>query len=252
VDATESGVPAGGTSTTPRRRTGAVVGGAHTLLAHSPFSRSRRFERFLSPVARPDLVRLGTEYGGWTVPQGLLDAQSVVYSCGAGTDISFDLALIEAVGCAVHIFDPTPSSVSLVEDAASREPRIDFHPWAIWSADQRLRLFSPDYGDSNFSAINLHGTAGGFDAEARSLSSIMRELGHERLDLLKLDIEGAEYAVLDDLLASGLEVGVACVEFHKNPSIKAMRRSAARLRQAGFTPVAVDGFDVTFVRSRTV
>jgi FkbM family methyltransferase len=220
------------------------------VLANSPFSRSRRFERFLSPAARSDLVRLGTDYGGWTIPLGLLDGRSIVYSCGAGTDISFDLALIEAAGCSVHIFDPTPSSVSLVEDAACREPRIAFHPWAIWSADQRLRLFSPDYGDSNFSAINLHGTTGGIDAEARSLSSIMSELGHERLDLLKLDIEGAEYAVIEDLLACGLEVGVVCVEFHKNPSIRAMRGSAARLRRAGFIAVAVDGFDVTFVHSR--
>ena len=32
------------------------------------------------------------------------------------------------------------------------------------------------------------------------LSTIMSELGHERLDVLKMDIEGAEYAVLDDML----------------------------------------------------
>lgn len=224
--------------------------GVRNLLARTPLSRSNRFARCLSPIARADLVRLGTEYGGWTIPRTLLSADSIVYSCGAGIDISFDLELVEAVGCRVHLFDPTPSSAPYVERAAGHEPRIEFHRWAIWSADQTLRLFSPDYGDSNFSAVNLHGTDSGFDAVARSLPSIMRELGHGRLDLLKLDIEGAEYAVLDDLLASSVDVGVVCVEFHKNPSIRDMRRSAERLRAAGFTPVAVDGFDVTFVHAQ--
>lgn len=178
-----------------------------------------------------------------------MHSESIVYSCGAGTDISFDLALAETAGCDVHVFDPTPSSATYMEQAAAGEPRVRFHPWAVWSADQTLRLFAPDYGDSNFSAINLHHTGGGFDAPARSLPSIMSELGHERLDLLKLDIEGAEYAVLDSMLASRVPVGILCVEFHPNPSIRDMRERVRRLRGAGFTPVAIDGFDVTFVRS---
>ena len=42
----------------------------------------------------------------------------------------------------------------------------------------------------------------------------MSALGHERLDLLKMDIEGAEYAVLDDMLQSGILPDQLLVEFH--------------------------------------
>jgi hypothetical protein len=42
----------------------------------------------------------------------------------------------------------------------------------------------------------------------------MRELGHTRLDLLKLDIEGAEYEVLKSI--GSTRIGVLCVEFDEN------------------------------------
>ena len=82
----------------------------------------------------------------------------------------------------------------------------------------------------------------------RSLTSIAAELGHERIDLLKLDIEGAEYEVLGTLLASDLRPRVLAVEFHKTPSIRPMVTTSRALRADGYVPVALRGFDVTFVR----
>ena len=35
----------------------------------------------------------------------------------------------------------------------------------------------------------------------------MGELGHDRIDLLKMDIEGAEYEVIRDVVESGVDVG---------------------------------------------
>ncbi|GIS18490.1 MAG: hypothetical protein CM15mP120_04060 [Pseudomonadota bacterium] len=42
----------------------------------------------------------------------------------------------------------------------------------------------------------------------------MRDLGHDHLDVLKMDIEGAEYAVLDDMLQSNILPDQLLVEFH--------------------------------------
>ena len=35
-------------------------------------------------------------------------------------------------------------------------------------------------------------------------SIIMAKLGHSSLDILKIDIEGAEYDVIEDMLSSGI------------------------------------------------
>lgn len=193
------------------------------------------------------MVRIGSHYGGWAIPDDLVERSWICYSGGSGNDISFDLGFIGRYGCVIHAFDPTPSSIEHVKHAASDEDRFRFFPWGLWSEDETIRFYEPDYSDSNFSAVNLHNTDGYFEASCRSLQSIMRELGHDRIDLLKLDIEGAEYKVLQPIIAGELEPTVLCVEFHKTNGIGPAVQSVRQLRSAGYRAVSVDGYDVTFV-----
>jgi len=51
-------------------------------------------------------------------------------------------------------------------------------------------------------------------APVRHIATIMKELGHGSIDLLKMDIEGAEYGVIEDLSSSQIPIGQICVEFH--------------------------------------
>src|SRR5262249_4455353 len=52
------------------------------------------------------------------------------------------------------------------------------------------------------SATNLFATERYFEANGFSLETIMRQLGHDRIDILKLDIEGAALPVLKHLVKS--------------------------------------------------
>jgi hypothetical protein len=74
----------------------------------------------------------------------------------------------------------------------------------------------------------------------------MDELGHRHLDLLKLDIEGAEYEVLESLEAEGIVSRILCVEFHRTPLISAMVRAARKLSK-DYLPLSVSYFDTTWV-----
>jgi FkbM family methyltransferase len=197
-------------------------------------------------------VRLGSDYGAREIPGGLLGEGSVCYSGGVGDDVSFDLALIERHGCVVHAFDPTPRSSRHGSEVAAREPRFRFHPYALAGSDGELVLHAPAGAEDpeavqNWSIERAEGSSLTVTAPSRSLRSLMAELGHDRIDLLKLDIEGAEYEVLRTALDEQIPIRILCVEFHKNPSIEAMIDSARALAGAGFEAVAVDGFDATFV-----
>jgi Methyltransferase FkbM domain len=61
--------------------------------------------------------------------------------------------------------------------------------------------------------MNLQGTAKSFTGQVRTISSLMAEYGHQRIDLLKLDIEGAEHEVVPSVVAATVRRTVICVEF---------------------------------------
>lgn len=157
----------------------------------------------------------GAGYGAWPCIAKRLHKDSVVYSVGVGFDTGFDQALIAEFGLVIHGFDPTPRVIEWLQ----RNPQpaaFEFHPLGLAWMDGELSFAAPTRENA------VSGTvvpAAVVDQETVSvpvsrLSTIMSELGHERLDLLKMDIEGAEYAVLDDMLQSGILPDQLLVEFH--------------------------------------
>lgn len=194
------------------------------------------------------LVKLGSDYGGWIIPPSLLGKDSVCYCAGVGEDISFDLELIRRFGCEVYAFDPTPRSAAYVRRVAENESRYHFQPVGLWSEKAVMKFFAPkDPRHVSHSIMNLQGTSDFFEAACERLSDLMRSLGHTRLDLLKMDIEGAEWQVLETLIEDRVSVGILCVEFDQPAAFWRIMRMVKRLRSAGYSLVAVDGWNYAFV-----
>jgi hypothetical protein len=88
----------------------------------------------------------------------------------------------------------------------------------------------------------------------RRLSSLMAELGHDRIDVLKMDIEGGEYGAIDDFLAAGVRPGQVLVEFHHNlPGVPFARTLGAihSLEGAGYRLFHVSrrGLELSFAQA---
>jgi hypothetical protein len=65
----------------------------------------------------------------------------------------------------------------------------------------------------------------------------MKELGHDSIDILKMDVEGAEYAVLHDVLENSIIVRQLCVEFHhrwREIGVSKTREAISALRARGY------------------
>jgi FkbM family methyltransferase len=208
-----------------------------------------RFARQVEPQPYPGLQRLGSGYGGYVVPLDLIGKGWICYSGGLGEDISFELELAARCRCHIYGFDPVPKSIAYVSATADGNDRFTLFPVGLWSTDSTVELFVPANGDHvSHSIVNLQGTNDSITATCRSLRSLMTELGHPRIDLLKLDVEGAEYEVLKPVFAGDLSCRVLCVDFHKVTSLDDMVASVNRLRDVGYVPVHVYRTDVTFVR----
>ena len=146
-----------------------------------------------------------------------LSAESIVYSFGAGTDISFDLGMNQNFGCPVHVFDPTPRSIVWIAEQAL-PPKVKFHAYGIGDRDGEISFYAPRRASSShFSPVKRYtDTTDGemVSAPVLRLSSILKQLGHTRIDVMKMDIEGGEYDVIADFVGSDIEVDQLLLEFH--------------------------------------
>lgn len=196
---------------------------------------------------RDDLVRIGSSYGGWWVPTSLINEGSVCYFAGVGTDISFDLGVIERFGCDVYAFDPTPGSGEWVKGQTLPE-KFHFVPVGVSDTEGTLRFYAPaDPNHISHSVKNLQRTSTYFDAPVRSISGLMAELGHTHIDVLKLDVEGAEHDTIRGMIYAGIRPRVICVEYDMPEPLSWSRATTKALRQAGYELVKVEGLNATFV-----
>jgi len=71
-------------------------------------------QRTLGRAAPHSLQRIGTDYGGWYCVPALMRPGDTAICCGAGEDISFDVALNARYGMRVLCVDPTARAVQHV------------------------------------------------------------------------------------------------------------------------------------------
>lgn len=205
--------------------------------------------RLITPVVSdPSLERLGSLHGGWWVPMARLGTESVCYSAGVGEDTTFDEALISAVGCDVWGLDPTPRAVAHARTI--QDPRFHLETVGVFGEDRTMRFYAPrDPHHVSHSVTNAQSTETYFEAECQTVRTIMRRLGHDEVDLLKLDIEGAEASVLDDLLSEGPHPRVLCVELDQPEMPWLTLARLKRLRRTGYECLRVEGRNFTFALS---
>ncbi|MEZ5071177.1 MAG: FkbM family methyltransferase [Bacteroidales bacterium] len=200
-------------------------------------------------------VTLGNRYAAWTVCPDFLDAKSLVLSFGAGEDVSFDLALMERTGAEVHVFDPSPASVEWISKQ-TLPPGFRFHPYGLAAEEGILSFQEPEEpGLKSLKLTERDGGSGGrmHALPVKRLSGILEELGESRIDVLKMDIEGAEYEVIPDLIREGITVVQLLVEFHHRfpeHGVGKTKQAIARLNEAGFRifHVSANGEEFSFVR----
>lgn len=183
---------------------------------------------------------LGSGIGAWAVTPAGLAADSVVYSFGVGRDLSFDLSMVRRFGCTVHCFDPTPAAGQWVR-TQQLPPQIVFHAVGLAAYDGMLAFHPPRKKTSaHFTPVRRYRDDAGqacVEAPVQRLTTIMNGLGHRRIDLLKVDIEGGEYDALRDVMEAGVPVGQLLVEFHHCYSTIPLARTVETvnlLRRSGF------------------
>ena len=143
------------------------------------------------------------------------EQRCVVYSFGSRGDDLFERRVLQlAPGCEVHIFDRSAP----VRPA----PRGGYGPYAR-TARYHCRYLTAD--------------------NASSLSTYMRQLGHDYLDVLKVDIEGTEWDVFPGIDWPRARIGQIQVEIHParpRSTVGHVDALFATLEAAGYRVISIE------------
>ncbi len=207
-------------------------------------------EVFLHAEVQVPTIRLGAGGDRWSIATDRLQAGMVLYTLGVGDDLHFERDVIRQFGLVVHAFDPTPASLAWV---ARQElpPGFTMHPYGVAGYDGTAKFSGPMKGYISWSLARKRGEGPPMELPVRRLLTLRRGLDLPIPDIIKMDIEGAEYDVLADLIATDLRPSQILVEFHHRfPEIgaKRTRQAVAMLRTAGYrlAYVGSGGWDCTF------
>jgi FkbM family methyltransferase len=224
-----------------------------------------RIKRFIKFLLGRDLfpsldltcskIRLGSAYGGWDiVPLNNVDNRElVIYSFGVGEDATFDIALIEKYGLSVHAFDPTPKSLTWAKKQDFPATFI-MHEYGLADFDGDA-VFNPPENPDHVSHTILEKNCNkdcSITVSMKRLPTIMKELKHNEIEVLKMDIEGAEYAVIKDIVNSTIRPKQLLVEFHHRfPNVGACKTKEAikDLRDIGYAIFSISstGEEISFI-----
>jgi FkbM family methyltransferase len=204
--------------------------------------RRRLFEWRLARVRiepGPQIVELGSQYGGWKIPVGAVAEGDICYCIGSGGDVTFDLELIRRYGAVARAVDPVAAYGSAALEAAAGEPRFSFRQAAVTVRDGPIRMQTHHEADSkSLSAAALYDTDDWVEVDGRTIPSLMREFGDDHIDLLKVDVEGIEYELVPALDLTGLGVNVFAIQLHHTGTIRAALRLIESVQRQGFRLVA--------------
>ena len=92
----------------------------------SRFIRRKLYGPRIKIEGKSELLRLGSQYGGWVlVPNESLKGATIL-SCGLGEDASFDVKIAKFYQARVVIVDPTPRAIEHFNAVMSRmgQPKI--------------------------------------------------------------------------------------------------------------------------------
>lgn len=160
-----------------------------------------------------------------------ISASSTIWDVGAARgDGAADLRSLS--GGTVHAFEPHPGSFAHIEARFADDDHVTPHAYGLAGGDAMATLELAGPGSS------LHGDKRGdfptAEVALRDVATVFAELGDERVDLTKINIEGGEYDLLDRMFETGLvpKVRYFLIQFHEWYPWAHVRRRRIRRRLA--------------------
>lgn len=197
------------------------------------------------------LSALGIRWGTWRWTDALeknlrytynLEPSSMVFDVGGYTGI-WSERIYELYQPQIHVFEPIAGHFELLKAKFADVPKIQVHKIGLGGMTRTLTMSQNAESSSAFEYIS------GKDTEMVSLqaaASFVKEQGISRIDLMKINIEGGEYELLEHLIDSKIveQITDLQIQFHSFvPDAKKRMREIRRKLSLTHYPTYVYTFN---------
>lgn len=168
--------------------------------------RGRRFVHAAHPLVRAAAAEFSSGFEAGTLRFFDVALPHCDRFLDFGAYLGFTSLYAATHGVAVTAFEPNPRSLALLRANLAAnpdlEPRITVQPCGLGARDEVVTLYAKGVADSGASVFQdverstLVRGAPEASVQLRDAAAVLAEVGLDRRSLLKIDIEGAEYAVL--------------------------------------------------------
>jgi FkbM family methyltransferase len=223
---------------------------------------------------------LGTVYGGWDIPNDIiLNENSIIYSVGVGEDISFDLKLVDKYNCKIRLIDPTKRAINHFDEIKTfykngdsnfsgdiqsdylscikyLKPNIDNFTYinqGLYNKTAKLKFYKQTNEKYVSQSIETNMFGKDYDLiNVTTISDIMQKYNDTKIDILKLDIEGSEIKVLNNMIDNEIFPNILCIEFdlyiNKKDPTNETKKIIVRLLNHNYKIICNKNYNITFIQ----
>jgi hypothetical protein len=207
---------------------------------------------FLGFKTTQDLVRIGRDYdGGYLVSRADVALADCLVGLGLNDDWSFEASFRKSSNVEIYAFDASVGGRYFLSAALNGLfcPSARGGVWRLWRTWWRYLSFFSKVGvnhiEKHVGTAPVHGRVPHRDYIA--LARVLDDLPHHKI-FLKIDIEGDEYGLLDELVSRAGRLSGCVIEFHechKNLAaiesfVKAFELSIVHVHANNHSPICSD------------
>ncbi|MDR2416138.1 MAG: FkbM family methyltransferase [Candidatus Peribacteria bacterium] len=154
-----------------------------------------------------------------------LEKNTVFVDCGTNVGLITDIALF--VGMEVYAFEPNISAFKLLKRKYANTTNVHLYQKAVSDTNEQLTFYVNEKSlyDQGATIVSsgekfIYEDKNSYLVDSVRLSEVLKKdilSQHKKIHLLKLDVEGAEFAIIEDLIISGVykEISYIVCETHE-------------------------------------
>lgn len=183
-----------------------------------------------------------------------LNSNSICIDCGA--NVGNIIQIFSNKGATVYAFEPNPTCFSMLKTRFANNANVILSDKGVLDKNSTMKLFKYQFheqdelffsqGSSLYNSNEEVSQSEYYEIEVIDLVNFIQQLD-KPVDILKLDVEGAEFAILEKLIDSGLYKTIQhiLVETHDD-TIPEIKDIAARVRKK-ISDLGIKNIDLTWM-----